>query len=233
MDAVRSVEYILDEGTSDSNSQTEVQGFADSNYRGKYEGYETYRGDRTGFTIEGKLEGTSSTSSFEVQSSYSMTQNRLANRLANLFGPYLPDPEIVLNEDAINHQANSQGKRGKYYTAAITVIGVWVALEVAITGFVLWSVLLGGPIALVIAVIGWFLGFGTESEAVEIARESVLNKKRAKLVEAFNSELAGLYAWLQTQSYCARCNVISDEDDFYELRDLSHSRPKEPKLPLR
>jgi hypothetical protein len=54
--------------------------------------------------------------------------------------------------------------------------------------------------------------------AVEKSSNSPLNLKRFAAVEQFNSELANMYAWLETTVYCSRCNVVSDDaEDFLPL----------------
>lgn len=230
-DAIRSVEYILSEGTVETNSQTDVHGHTNSSFKSDIHGYETFQGERTGLEYSGQANGTASAATYEVHTTNTVSQTRLAAKLSNVFGPYLDTPELVANEAAIAHLTKANEKKRQFYGwAAIIFVGS-ILLEFNTTGFILYSVILGGPVAAVLAGIGWFLDLGTESEALAIASKSTLNKKRAKMIKDFNRNLDDLYLWLSTMGYCSRCNVLTDDGEFFELAALAATRPKKPRLP--
>lgn len=227
-DAVRSVGYILLDGTIETNSQTEVEGFADTTFKATIDAAETFRGERTGLSYSGTIDGDASTSTYEFHETRSLTQTRLASMLSNAFGPYLEDPEILLTPEAIAEKEAEDAKKSNYFWVAIGIfVGAFV-LELMATGVIIWSVLLAAPVALLIAGFGWFMGLGTEVAALEKSASSPINQERFSAVAEFNNELAELYGWLETTAYCSRCNVISDEEEFFEVPDLRAARPEEP-----
>lgn len=230
-DAVRSVSFILSDGTIETNSQTEVEGIANTAFNAVVNGIETFRGDRTGYEYSGTLDGNASTQSFEVHETNSVTQTKLASRLANIFGPYLSEPTLLLTPQASAELESENAKKSRNYKLAGGIFGGLVVLELISSGMILWSVFLGAPAALIFVAGTWFMGLGTDVSAVEKSSNSPLNLKRFAAIEQFNTELANMYAWLDTTVYCSRCNVVSDDEEYFEFSDLSSARPQEPVLP--
>lgn len=230
-DAVRSVSFILSDGTIETNSRTQVEGIANTAFNAVVNGIETFKGHRTGYEYSGRLDGNASTQSFEVHETNSVTQTKLASRLANIFGPYLDEPAVLLTPEASAELESKKAKKSKNYKLAGGIFGGLVVLELISSGMILWSVFLGAPAALIFAAGTWFMGLGAYVSAFGKSSNSPLNLKRFAAVEQFNTELANMYAWLDTTVYCSRCNVVSDGREHFELEDLASSRPQEPVLP--
>ncbi len=229
--AVRSVSFIISDGTKETNSQKEVEGFADTSFDARVESFEKFGGQRTGYEYSGSVNGKSSTSSYEIHHSTSVTQTKLASKLSNLFGPYLEQPQILLTREAALELEEKRARRSTKYKVVGVLLGLLVVIELMTIGIIFLSITLGGILALASLVVIWFSGLAAETAATDSSRNSHLNSERAAAVERFNDELADMYGWLERAFYCSRCNAVSDEEDVFDLIALESARPQEPTLP--